>query len=186
MDKRKNIIVSEATKQLRREAMLGRKHDEATKEKMRAAALNRKPTEATRAKWIGREFSKEHLAKLGLSVTVENIHTGEIVEYTSMTEAANALGVTQPLIKKYLSTGKVLKKSYYITSDPARVEKLAIRSAIKRLSVLVKNTETGEITEYASMAEAGRALGVSSHKVKSHLKGGELITNIFSIIAKVA
>ena len=184
MEKRKSIIVSERTNQLRREAMLGRKHTEATIAKMKAAAMGRTFSEATRAKLRSREFTQEHRSKLGLPVRVENIYTGAIIEYATMTEAAAAMGVTQPLIKKYLLQGDVLKKTYIITSDTARVENLAARSAVRKLPVLVKNTETGEIVEYASMAEAGRALDVPPYRIKSCLKEGALLRNKFSITNK--
>lgn len=121
---------------------------------------------------------------LGYPVTVKNIYTGAILEYGTMTEAGSALGVTQPLIKKYLLTGDILKKTYYITSDAGRVENLAARSAVRKQPVLVKNIETGEIVEYASMTEAGRALDVPRYRIKSCLKGGVLLRNIFSITNK--
>lgn len=184
MEKRKSIIVGEGTRQLRREAMLGRKHTEVTKAKIKASAVGRTYSEATLAKLRSREFTQEHRSKLGLPVTVENIYTGATTEYATMTEAANALGVTQPLIKKYLSTGDILKKTYYIKSDPARVENLAAKSAVRKLPVLVKNIETGEIVEYASMAEAGRVLGVPPYKIRTCLKEGVLLKDKFSITNK--
>jgi len=73
LEKRNSITVSEATRQLRREAMLGRKHTEATIAKMKAVAMARTHSEPTRAKMRGREFTKEHRSKLGLPVTVKKI-----------------------------------------------------------------------------------------------------------------
>ena len=111
--KRKSIKYSEETRAKHRAAALGRNHSEATIEKIRIAALGRKHSEATLDKLRGRKFSDEHRAKLGTSVEVKNIKTGETVEYRTMTEAGKALSVTQPLIKKYLTTGELLKKNIY-------------------------------------------------------------------------
>jgi hypothetical protein len=92
--KRKNIKYSEETRAKHRAVGLNRKHSqatlakmrtrkhsEATREKIRIAALDRKHSEATLDKLRGRKFSDEHRAKLGTSVEVKNIRTGEIVKY---------------------------------------------------------------------------------------------------------
>ncbi|MDB5422519.1 MAG: hypothetical protein JWR59_2466 [Brevundimonas sp.] len=57
--------------------------------------------------------TKEHRSKIGLPVTVENIRTGAILEYGTMTEAANALGVTQPRFahKKIFINGRYTQKN---------------------------------------------------------------------------
>lgn len=81
MLKRKNIKYSEETRAKHRAVWLNRKHSEATREKIRVAALGRKHSKATLDKLRGRKFSDEHRAKLGTSVEVKNIQTGEIVKY---------------------------------------------------------------------------------------------------------
>jgi len=45
-----------------------------------------------------------------ISILVKNIKTGEKLEYKSMSEAANALGVTKGAVYK-----RILKKTYIIT-----------------------------------------------------------------------
>lgn len=142
MLKRKNIKYSEETRAKHRAVWLNRKHSEATREKIRIAALGRKHSKATLDKLRGRKFSDEHRAKLGTSVEVKNIKTGETVKYLTMTEAGQALSVSQPLIKKYLTTGELLKKTYIITSNTAKADQLSIGMAVRKLPVLVKNIET--------------------------------------------
>jgi hypothetical protein len=79
------------------------KYSEETRAKHRAVWLNRKHSKATLDKLRGRKFSDEHRAKLGTSVEVKNIaacrlppKTGETVKYLTMTEAGQALSVSQP------------------------------------------------------------------------------------------
>lgn len=55
-----------------------------------------------------------------------------------MTEAGKALSVTQPLIKKYLTTGELLKKTYTITSKAVKADQSSIGTAVRKLPVLVK------------------------------------------------
>ena len=55
-------------------------------------------------------------AKLGVSVEVTNIITNEIIEYTTLTSAALALGVSRTAVKKAINSGRILKKFYIIKS----------------------------------------------------------------------
>jgi hypothetical protein len=165
---------------------LGRKHSEATREKISIAALNRKHSQATLEKLRGRKISDEHRAKVGTSVEVKNIKTGETVKYRTMTEAGQALSVTQPLIKKYLITGELLKKTYIITSNTVKAEHCQIGSAVRKLPVLVKNIETGKTVEYATMTEAGKALGTTRQTISSYVKSGELLKKTYIITPKAS
>lgn len=184
--KRKSIKCSEETRAKHRAAALGRNHSEATIEKIRIAALGRKHSVATLDKLRGRKFSDDHRAKLGTSVEVKNIKTGETVEYRTMTEAGKALSVTQPLIKKYLTTGGLLKKTYIITSKTVKADQLSIGTAVRKLSVLVKNIGTGETVEYVTMTEAGKALGVARQTISSYVKSGGLLKNTYIITPKAS
>lgn len=187
MLKRKNIKYSEETRAKHRAAGLNRKHSEATREKIRIAALGRKHSQATLDKLRGRKFSDEHRSKLGTSVEVKNIKTGEIVKYLTMTEAGQALGVTQPLIKKYLISGELLKKTYIITSNTAKGDQLSVgKGAVRKLPVLVKNIETGDTVEYATMTDAGKALNVTRQLISSCVKSGRLLQNIYIITPKAS
>jgi len=49
-----------------------------------------------------------------VAVEVTNIVTGEIKEFSTMTAAGAALGVSRTAIKKTIETGKVLRNSYTI------------------------------------------------------------------------
>lgn len=49
-----------------------------------------------------------------ISISVKNIKTGEKLEYKSMTEAANALGVTKGAVSQALFYKRILKKTYFI------------------------------------------------------------------------
>ena len=46
-------------------------------------------------------------AKHGVAVEVTNIKTGEIVQYSTMTAAGVALGVSRTAIKKVIQSGKI-------------------------------------------------------------------------------
>jgi len=50
-----------------------------------------------------------------ISILVKNIKTGEKLEYKSMSEAANALGVTKGAVSQALLYKRILKKTYIIT-----------------------------------------------------------------------
>lgn len=49
-----------------------------------------------------------------MAVEVTNIKTGEIEEFSTMTDAGAALGVSRTTIKKTIESGKILRNSYSI------------------------------------------------------------------------
>jgi hypothetical protein len=49
-----------------------------------------------------------------VSIEVTNIKTGEIEEFSTMTAAGAALGVSRTAIKKASVSGNILRKSYTI------------------------------------------------------------------------
>ena len=49
-----------------------------------------------------------------MAVEVTNIKTGEIEQFSTMTEAGAALGVSRTTIKKTIESGKILRDSYAI------------------------------------------------------------------------
>lgn len=53
---------------------------------------------------------------------VKNLETSVVLEYTSLTEAAKAIGVTRPAVKKSLDTGRPLGRKYIITSHDCAKE----------------------------------------------------------------
>lgn len=50
-----------------------------------------------------------------MSVLVKNINTQEETEYKTLTEAAEAIGVSRTAVSKALSSGNTLKKLYIVT-----------------------------------------------------------------------
>lgn len=70
----------------------------------------------------GIKFTDEHRAKLseamtainGVAVVVTNIKTGVPEEFSTMTEAGAALGVSRTTIKKVIQSGKIFRDSYII------------------------------------------------------------------------
>jgi len=50
---------------------------------------------------------------VGVPVTVKNLTTLEVKEYTNITEAAAAIGVSRTAVSKALKTGKPVNKIYY-------------------------------------------------------------------------
>lgn len=92
------------------------------------AAINRVLSEETRAKISkarkGIKLSKKTRTKLsiiatkrnGIAVEITNTISGEILEYSTLTQAALIIGVSRTSIKKAMDSGKVLKKIYLIKS----------------------------------------------------------------------
>jgi len=79
-----------------------------------------------------------------------------------------------------------LKKTYIITSNTAKADQLSIGMAVRKLPVLVKNIETGDTVEYATMTEAGKALDVTRQTISSCVKSGRLLKNIYIITPKAS
>ncbi len=166
---------------------VGWKLSESTREKMRLAKLGRKLTEEQRAKLVGRKHSEitrkkmstsnlnrkwsdEHREKMGQSVDVLNIETGEQFVLPSMSDAAKLLGVTRYKVKKAIESGEFLissssgqKITYKLTSNQDKsLKKSAKKSNLgKSITVFVENRQDGEIVEYTSISKAAEALGYS-------------------------
>jgi len=90
-------------------AATGRVLSEETKAKISAARMGIKLSDETRAK-----LSAATAAIHGVAVEVTNIKTGEIEEFSTMTDAGTALGVSRTTIKKTIESGKILRNSYSI------------------------------------------------------------------------
>jgi group I intron endonuclease len=101
-------------------------HNEETRLKLSAAATGRVLSEEARAKISaarrGIKLSIETRAKMsaattaihGVAVEVTNIKTGDIVQYSTMTSAGAALGVSRTAIKKVIDSGKIFRDNYTI------------------------------------------------------------------------
>ncbi len=88
---------------------LGYKHSEESIKKMRDFILS---DEVMAKKKLS---TKNATLARSISILVKNIKTEEKLEYKSLTEAANALGVTKGAVSQALLYKKLLKKTYFIT-----------------------------------------------------------------------
>lgn len=103
--------VSEATKNNLSLAARGRILTESDKVKISLARTGIKLSDETRAK-----ISAVTTARIGVPVIVKNVDTNTELEYTSLTEAALAIGVSRTAVKKAMDTGKTVKKQYIVTT----------------------------------------------------------------------
>jgi group I intron endonuclease len=91
-------------------AAIGRILSEEDKNKISNKRLGIKLSEETKSK-----ISVATISLIGVSVVVKNINTQVETEYKSLTEAAEAIGVSRTAVSKGLSSGKPIKKNYIIT-----------------------------------------------------------------------
>lgn len=103
--------VSEATKNNLSLAATGRILTESDKVKISLARKGIKLSDETRAK-----ISAVTTARIGVPVIVKNVNTNTELEYTSLTDAALAIGVSRTAVKKVVDTGKTVKKQYIVTT----------------------------------------------------------------------
>jgi GIY-YIG catalytic domain/NUMOD3 motif len=103
--------VSEATKNNLSLAATGRILTESDKAKISKARTGIKLSDETRAK-----ISAVTTARIGISVIVKNVNTNTELEYTSLTDAALAIGVSRTAVKKVLDTGKTVKEQFIVTT----------------------------------------------------------------------
>nr|QDG01230.1 GIY-YIG endonuclease [Scytalidium sp.] len=73
------------------------------------ARLGKTVSDESRAK-----ISAAQTALIGIAVVVKNINTDEEIEYSNLTEAAKAIGVSRTAVKKALDLGKNIKGTYFI------------------------------------------------------------------------
>jgi hypothetical protein len=89
-------------------SIIGYKHTEETLQKMRDFILSDEMLAKKRLS------TKNAIAARKISILVKNIKTQEINEYKSITETANALGVTKGAVSQALKSNNIVKKLYYI------------------------------------------------------------------------
>lgn len=145
----KNIKVSESTRELKREALLGKAFDKERIEKMRISNTFRIPVQIT------------------------NIETGEIQEFASLIDAGYYLGISRITINKYLLNNLTYNK-YTISvkgsiplpdkeiSDEFNLSK---GGKITHQPVLLTNKETGDKKEFSCMVDAANYLGISNGRL---------------------
>ena len=70
------------------------------------------------------------------------------------------------------------------TTDEHRAKISEAMSAINGLAVIVTNIKTGEIEEFATLTEAGAALGVSRTTIKKTIGSGKVFRDSYIINLK--
>lgn len=175
---------------------LGYRHSEAAKKLISLASQNRKVSESARdlkrEALLGKIFDKERIEKMRLSntlrksVIVTNKETGEIFEFSSMTDAGKYLGLSRVSVSKYLLKNIPYKnyiisaKCLSLTPRPrptdqsvglvlgrrAKKEIPEVSSSngtkVSQQPLLLTNKETGDIKEFSSITEAAKFLDISS------------------------
>jgi group I intron endonuclease len=143
----KDRVVQESTRDLKREALLGKNFSEEHVDKMR----------------LGNTFRK--------SVIVTNTETGETIEFPSLTETGKYLGISRISVSKYLLNNTQYKEFLISAKHPSLVSEDDIESSsqsyntdrikLPQQPVLLTNEETGEIKEFSSLTEAAKFLNLS-------------------------
>ena len=103
--------VSDETKKTLSLAATGRVLTEQDKEKISKSRLGTKLSDETRKK-----ISETTTSLIGVGVKVKNINTNEKLEYSTLTLAAKAIGVSRTAVKKALISNKPIKNLYLIFS----------------------------------------------------------------------
>jgi len=145
----KNREVLESSRDLKREALLGKSFDKERIEKMRLSNTFRK------------------------SVLITNVETKETIEFPSLTEAGKYLGVSRVTLNKYFLNNKPYK-GYTISAsvnNPSLVSDNIPNGSPKILQqpVLLTNKETGDKKEFSSLTDAAKYLEVSRTRLWSFL-----------------
>ena len=92
-------------------AATGRALTEEEKNKISVARKGITLSAETRSK-----ISAAAVAHRGITVVVENMNTNEELKFASLTDAAQYIGVSRPAVKKCLDTGKLIQKTYLVTT----------------------------------------------------------------------
>lgn len=139
----KDRKVSESTRELKREALLGKFFEKERIDKMRLSNTLRK------------------------SVIVTNRDTRDILEFSSMIEAGKYLGISRVSVNKYLLSN-IPYKEYTISTKSSSVAltnngitEESSGTKISQQALLLTNQDSGEIIKFSSITEAANFLGIS-------------------------
>ena len=136
----KNRYVAESTRDLRREALIGKVFCEERLEKMRMSNLLRQP------------------------VIITNSETGEKQAFSSLTDAGAYLGISRVSVRKYLLSD-IPYNGYTFSKDLSNGKETAVLSPTsiytKQQAILLTNSITGISKEFSSITEAAEYLNVS-------------------------
>lgn len=156
---------------------LGYRHSEAAKKLIGIASKNRNVSESARdlkrEALLGKNFDKERIQKMRISntfkksVLVTNTETGDVIEFPSLTEAGEYLGISRVTVNKYLLNNIPYKE--YLISKPSLTDKDTFSPSEETIQtqqpVLLTNTETGDKIEFSSMSEAAKYLEISKGRL---------------------
>jgi len=146
---------------------------------MSEAKLGRKLNEETRTKIsTGRKNNP-----IGTKVLVNNIKTGESLQYQTISDAAKSIGVSRITIKNYLTSGKLLKSTYYIVGEKNEIIQNIVKPSKKLafIPIVVTNILTCEKIEYSSINAASKVLNINGPKIKRYINSGKYLENIYLI-----
>lgn len=153
---------------------LGYRHSEASKKLIGIASENRKISQSTRdikrKANLGQKFNKVHLENMRLSnilrkpVRLTYTKTGNIKEFSSMTDAGIYLGISRVSVRKYFLSNNPYK-GYTITKTPSKDKEMAelpsSSKSIQQQPVLLTNKITGISKQCPSITDAAEYLQVS-------------------------
>lgn len=156
---------------------LGYRHSEAAKTLISIASKNRKVLESTRdlkrKALQGKTFDAERIERMRLSnthrksVLITNMETGEILKFSSLTEAGKYLGVSRVTVNKYL-LNNISYKEYTITNPLLTNKESNIPDVLSNENfdslqkpLLLTNKETGEMRKFNSITETAKYLDIS-------------------------
>jgi group I intron endonuclease len=146
----KDKTVSESSRALKREALLGNKFDPERIENMRLSNTFRQP------------------------VLLTNTETGNIKEFSSMSDAGIYLGISRVSVRKYLLSS-LPYKGYIITKAPSKdtgfiLSSFAVHKTTKSQAVLVTNQITGISKQFFTNTDAAEYMQVSRGRLWYFLK----------------
>lgn len=128
----------------------------------------------------GYKHTKEALAKMSAG---RSRYTG--YKLSPNTRAKIAAAATGRVLSEEAKEKISIARKGIKLSLETRAKLSAATTAIHGVvSVEVTNTETGEIKQFSTMTEAGKALGISRTTIKNIIKSGKIFRNIYIIKVK--
>lgn len=120
------------------------------------------------------DVMRSRTALQSANVILTNTKTGEILEYQSIREASDAVGITRQTLKKY--KGQVYKNYHITISEPViktpysplDTSTFSVPVGATGSKVTLRNIETDEILLFNSITSAGEAIGSNRYAIRRH------------------
>lgn len=143
----------------------GWKHSEATIEKMKYAS-------SERFKSLNSRIKSSLAQSSGIKIMVTNIETNTNTIYSSIKGAARALAIDSRYIQHYiyLNQDKPVLGKYIFKLLSTNIDNTKINIQKTSQKVQVFNVKTKETTEYLSISDAARALGLRQPSISLYIK----------------